>query len=107
MPMLTVIEAARAIRSGASTAEGLMRTCIAAIERHNPALNAFVHLEPERALEAARAVDRARQTGAPLGPLAGVPFGVKDLEHCAGMPTTRGSRWFATSGPAKVDDIHV
>ncbi len=42
-----------------------------------------------------------------LGALAGVPFGVKDLEDCAGMPTTRGSRWFA-NGPVKsADSMHV
>ena len=46
-------------------------------------------------------------TGEPLGPLAGVPFGVKDLEDCAGMPTTRGSRWYADAPPADRDDIHV
>jgi aspartyl-tRNA(Asn)/glutamyl-tRNA(Gln) amidotransferase subunit A len=42
-----------------------------------------------------------------LGPLAGVPFAVKDLEDCAGMPTTRGSRWYASGPPAARDDIHV
>ncbi len=45
--------------------------------------------------------------GETLGPLAGVPFGVKDLEDCAGMPTTRGSRWYADAPPATRDDIHV
>ena len=59
------------------------------------------------ALAAADEVDRARRDGAPLGPLAGVPFGVKDLEDCAGMPTTRGSRWYADGPPAERDDIHV
>ena len=42
-----------------------------------------------------------------LGPLAGVPFGVKDLEDCAGMPTTRGSRWFAGGPAVDRDEIHV
>src|SRR5690242_12185095 len=42
-----------------------------------------------------------------LGPLAGVPFGVKDLEDCAGMPTTQGSRWFADDPVKTTDSIHV
>ena len=71
------------------------------------ALNAFVYVDAEGALAAADEVDRARGAGEPLGPLAGVPFGVKDLEDCAGMPTTRGSRWYADAPPADRDDIHV
>ena len=70
-------------------------------------LNAFVYVDASGALAAADAVDAARRDGAPLGPLAGVPFGVKDLEDCAGMPTTRGSRWYADAPPADHDDIHV
>ncbi len=108
MKMPTVVDAARSIRSGALTSETLTRACIAAIERHNSVLNAFVHLDFEGALAAARSVDRAVKTsGTGLGPLAGIPFGVKDLEHCAGMPTTRGSRWFANGPNATADDIHV
>lgn len=86
-----------------------MLECIERIERHNPGLNAFVHLDLDAALVAARSVDSTVKAngGAGLGPLAGIPFGVKDLEHCAGMPTTRGSRWFANGPNAPVDDIHV
>ena len=86
-----------------------MVVCLDTIERGNPDLNVFVYIDAEHALGAARAVDAVvhdRRVGE-LGPLAGVPFGVKDLEDCAGMPTTRGSRWFA-DGPAKTaDSIHV
>ena len=70
-------------------------------------LNAFVHVDAEGALATADAIDRARAAGEPLGPLAGVPFAVKDLEDCIGMPTTRGSRWYADAPPATRDDIHV
>jgi len=109
MNMPTVGEAAHSIRSGALTSEALTLECIDAIRRHNPALNAFVHLDLDSALATARSVDRTVKAngGAGLGPLAGVPFGVKDLEHCAGMPTTRGSRWFANGPNATLDDIHV
>ena len=109
MDMPTVADAARLIREGQRSAEDLMVSCLGAIERDNPDLNAFVYVDPESALSAARAVDAAVHDGRldELGPLAGVPFGVKDLEDCAGMPTTQGSRWFA-DGPAKTaDSIHV
>jgi aspartyl-tRNA(Asn)/glutamyl-tRNA(Gln) amidotransferase subunit A len=109
MEMPTVNDAAALIRVGAVSAEELTRECLATIERENAALNAFVFVDEEGALAAAREVDRAVRDGRSddLGALAGVPFGVKDLEDCAGMPTTRGSRWFA-NGPAKsYDSIHV
>ena len=109
MRMPTVIDAARAIREGKLTSEALMKACLAAIAQHNPALNAFVYLDADAALASAQAVDRAIAAGRgeQLGALAGVPFGVKDLEDCAGMPTTRGSRWFAGQPPVAADDIHV
>ena len=107
--MPTVIAAAAAVRSGAVTAVELTLRCLAAIGEGNPALNAFVHLDPDGALATAVAVDATVSSGRlnELGPLAGVPFGVKDLEDCAGMPTTRGSRWFAGQAPVEFDDIHV
>lgn len=109
MTMPSTLEAARLVRTGELGAEELVRTSLAAIERVNPVLNAFVHLDIEGAIAAAQVVDRTRaKSGAEaLGPLAGVPFGVKDLEDCAGMPTTRGSRWFSGRGPVAADDIHV
>ena len=109
MDMPTVAEAAALIRTGGCSAEELMRRCLDTIEQRNGGLNAFVHLDPDGALVEARAVDRSRALSGPgsLGPLAGIPLGVKDLEHCAGMPTTRGSRWFAGQPPVGFDDIHV
>jgi aspartyl-tRNA(Asn)/glutamyl-tRNA(Gln) amidotransferase subunit A len=107
--MPTVLEAAEFVRDGRRSAAGLLDLCISRIEERNPLLNAFVHLDLEPAREAAEAVDLAVARGDAelLGPLAGVPFGVKDLEDCAGMPTTRGSRWFAGGPAAAADDIHV
>ncbi len=107
--MFTVIEAARRIRAGELGARELLEDCLARIDRANPAVNAWVHLDPESARAAAAAVDAAVANGRSdeLGPLAGVPFGVKDLEDCAGMPTTRGSRWFQGRPPVHTDDLHV
>jgi aspartyl-tRNA(Asn)/glutamyl-tRNA(Gln) amidotransferase subunit A len=109
MEMPTVSDAAALIRTGALSSEELTRACLGAIEQENGSLNAFVFVDEEHALASAKEVDQFVLDGHAdeLGPLAGVPFGVKDLEDCAGMPTTRGSRWFA-DGPFKTSDsIHV
>jgi aspartyl-tRNA(Asn)/glutamyl-tRNA(Gln) amidotransferase subunit A len=98
---------ARLIHDGHLSARELVQQALDAVAEIQPALNAFVHVDAEGALAAADGVDRARAAGEPLGPLAGVPFGVKDLEDCIGMPTRRGSRWYAHAGPATRDDIHV
>jgi aspartyl-tRNA(Asn)/glutamyl-tRNA(Gln) amidotransferase subunit A len=105
--MPSVVEAASRVRARTQSAEELVRACLDAVEEHDERLNAFVHLDAAGALSEARAVDAAVRAGAALGPLAGVPFGVKDLEDCAGMPTTKGSRWFADGPPKAADSLHV
>lgn len=107
--MPTVEAAAREIRTGQRSARELVEHCLARIEATEPTLNAWCHLDPDGARRLAAAVDDEVAHGRAhlLGPLAGVPFGVKDLEDCAGMPTTRGSRWFADRGPMARDDLHV
>ena len=107
MELLDVTHSAALVRSGEVSARTLVEQSLQRIEEADPALNAFVHLDAQGALAHADRVDRARAAGETLGPLAGVPFAVKDLEDCAGMPTTRGSRWYANSPPATRDDIHV
>src|ERR1039458_318997 len=109
MDMPTVADAAHRIRSGEESAASLTRRCLDAVANANADLNAFVHVDAEGALAAAAAIDAtvAAGRGDELGPLAGVPFGVKDLEDCVGMPTTRGSRWFAHTPSKTVDSIHV
>ena len=102
-----VHDAAGLVRKGNISARQLVQDALDAIDSQHDALNAFVYVDTDGALAAADAIDRARAAGEPLGPLAGVPFGVKDLEDCIGMPTTRGSRWYADAPPARRDDIHV
>jgi hypothetical protein len=65
---------------------------LARIDRWNEALGAYVTVCRERALEEARAAEQALGHGAPLGPLHGVPFAVKDQFDTAGVRTTSGSR---------------
>lgn len=109
MEMPSTLEAAHLVRRGHLSAAELLELCFEAIEERNGELNAFVHLDTEGARAQADAVDRELAAGRAdaLGPLAGVPFGVKDLEDCAGMPTTRGSRWFAGRPSVERDAIHV
>lgn len=70
----------------------LVEACSARVDRLEPVVSAFVLRTDDRALEAARAADRARARGDPAGPLAGVPVGVKDMVHVTGVPTTASSR---------------
>ena len=105
--VLDVVTTARQIHDRERSAREVVAASLAAIERGNEELNAFVHVDGDAALAAADAVDAAIAAGDPVGPLAGVPFGVKDLEDCAGMPTTMGSRWFVDGPPATIDDLHV
>lgn len=62
------------------------------IETLNPVLNAFVAVDAERARTAAAAMDEAISRGTDVGPLAGLPIGVKDLEDAAGFVTSHGSK---------------
>lgn len=59
--------------------------------RANRVLNAFITLEPEKVLEAARECDRARRAGGQLGPLFGLPIPVKDSVNTRDYPTTAGT----------------
>lgn len=73
----------------------LMEATLRRIDLINPKLNAFVSLFPaEQLLAEARRVADALARGEELGPLAGLPLGVKDLEDAAGLPNTHGSLLF-------------
>lgn len=85
--------AARVLAREVSPVESV-EASLARIEEANPSLNAFVHVCRERALEEARRQERLLAAGSNPGPLAGVPFGVKDLEDVAGLPTSHGSSAF-------------
>lgn len=72
----------------------------------NPAVNAIVTLEPDRALAEAAAADRAIVRGEPVGPLHGLPVAFKDTHATAGMRTTLGSPLFADNVPEE-DELIV
>ena len=103
----TVIELAESVRRGERKAAELVDEYLGRIAEGNERLNAFVHVDADLAHAAASAVDEAIARGEDPGPLAGVPFGVKDLEHCVGMPTTFGSVPFTGRGPEEKDSLNV
>lgn len=79
------------LRAGETTAVATTEACLARIEALNPRLDAFQLVDGERALSAARAIDALLASGTDLGPLMGVPIGVKDIIAVEGLPTTNGS----------------
>src|SRR5579863_8765947 len=81
-----------AVASGRSTAVAMMQATLDRIRGRDPILNAFTAVTGERALLRAEAIDATRARGESLGPLAGVPFAVKNLFDVAGLPTLAGSK---------------
>lgn len=88
---LSISELAPRLRAGEVSSERLTRACLEHIERLNPALNAFITVTAEAAIEQARAADREIAAGTYRGPLHGIPVSLKDLIDQAGVPTTAGS----------------
>ncbi len=97
---MTATEIAAAVASGRMTARAAIEDCLSRIERLNPVLNAFTAVLTERALAKAGALDAS---GATKGPLAGVPFAVKNLIDVAGLTTLAGSKINRDNPPAMAD----
>src|SRR6266705_1392727 len=81
---------AAAIRAGGVSATEVLEAHLAQIATRNPALNAIVTMDAERAYERAREADAALARGEIWGPLHGVPFTLKDAHATWGMRTTTG-----------------
>ncbi len=96
-------EIARAVADGQRSALSVTEAALARIKRLNPKLNAFTDIVAERARSKARALDRARSEGQRLGPLAGVPFAVKNLFDVSGLATRAGSKINRSRPPAPRD----
>lgn len=88
----TADEIRRCVANGEVSAREIALAALSSIERNNADVGAFVDVTRERALAEADAVDAARKAGRPLGALAGVPFGVKNLFDVAGLRTLAGSK---------------
>jgi aspartyl-tRNA(Asn)/glutamyl-tRNA(Gln) amidotransferase subunit A len=98
---LSVRAAAERIRTGRLTAGALVEAHLRRIEAVEPAVQAWVAVDRAGALEAAAVLDAEAARGRLRGPLHGVPVGLKDIFHAAGLKTTAGARGFADVVPSE------
>jgi Asp-tRNA(Asn)/Glu-tRNA(Gln) amidotransferase A subunit family amidase len=96
---LTAVELRRLIGTRQVSPVELLRSCIDRIEAVNPALNAIVATDFDRGLDVARAAEAQVMRGDRLGPLHGLPVGIKDLNDTEGLRTTYGSPMFRDHVP--------
>jgi Asp-tRNA(Asn)/Glu-tRNA(Gln) amidotransferase A subunit family amidase len=88
---LPAAQAAQQIRDGTLSSEELVQGCLERIRALEPKVQAWQFLDEGYALAQARALDERKRNGEPLGPLHGVPVGVKDIIDTADMPTENGT----------------
>lgn len=89
---LSLCDVADKIATGELSAETVTQTAVDRAKRLQPTLNAFIQLESDDALEAARNIDKRIANGDTVGPLAGVPLAHKDMYYREGKVTTCGSK---------------
>jgi Asp-tRNA(Asn)/Glu-tRNA(Gln) amidotransferase A subunit family amidase len=105
---LTATQAAQGIRDGLFSAKDVVQACIAQIEAREPDVEAWAFFDPEHALAQAIRADESRAAGKPLGPLHGVPVGIKDIIDTGDMPTEDGTPLHSGRNPlydAKVVEL--
>jgi Asp-tRNA(Asn)/Glu-tRNA(Gln) amidotransferase A subunit family amidase len=98
---VSAVDAARLIRENAISSEQLVEACLARVREVDADVQAWAFLDPEHALFQAREADRWKRDGNPLGPLHGVPVGIKDIIDTADMPTENGSPLHAGRTPSR------
>jgi aspartyl-tRNA(Asn)/glutamyl-tRNA(Gln) amidotransferase subunit A len=89
---LTAAEAARQFAARKLSPVELLTALLARIDRLDPKLHAFIRLDADAAMTAARAAEAEIAAGRGRGPLHGVPVGIKDIFDVAGLPTTCHSK---------------
>ncbi|MEM9247407.1 MAG: amidase [Pseudomonadota bacterium] len=89
------------VAAGVVSAVELTTRCLARIEAREHEIGAWAWIDPAAALAQAEALDRVRATGAPVGPLHGLPIGLKDVIDTAGVPTENGCPVDAGRVPAQ------
>jgi aspartyl-tRNA(Asn)/glutamyl-tRNA(Gln) amidotransferase subunit A len=103
MDWASASEIARAVANGERSALAVTEAALGRIKSLNPKLNVFTDVVADRARAKARALDQARGEGQRLGPMAGVPFAVKNLFDVKGLPTLAGSKINRSHAPAAQD----
>src|SRR5262245_26734338 len=94
------------VTSGAAKGQSALAVVEAALQRiasRDQALNSFTSVVADRARAKARALDQAKAAGKPPGPMAGVPFAVKNLFDVKDVATLAGSKINRTLPPAARD----
>ena len=89
--LLSAVEAAEAMRAGEITSEELVRACLDHISGIEERIGAWTYLDPDHALKQAREADQVLRKGKDIGPLNGLPVGVKDIFDTRDMPTEDGT----------------
>ena len=89
---LSAAQVAAGVAAGDFSATEVAKASLDAVESRDPAIQAFLEVSADLALQTAAATDAARDAGKPLGPLAGVPVAFKDNMHLVGTRTTCASR---------------
>lgn len=102
-PEMTASEIASAVAGRKMLALDATEAALARIKQHDTVLNSFTEVTADRARAKARAIDADIAAGKSVGPLAGVPFAVKNLFDVAGLPTRAGSKINRDLAPAKRD----
>ncbi|WP_427183581.1 amidase [Bordetella bronchialis] len=102
--MQTIKQLQAALQAGRTTSEKLVEQALADIESYRKAGGAaYIHVDAQASLQAARASDAARRAGNVPSPIAGLPVSIKDLFDVRGQVTAAGSRALASAAPAVRD----
>jgi Asp-tRNA(Asn)/Glu-tRNA(Gln) amidotransferase A subunit family amidase len=98
---LSLTQAAAEIREGRITSAELVAGCLERVDEVDAQVRAWAFLDREHALQQAEAADLHRKQGKGLGPLHGLPLGIKDIFDTADMPTELGSPLWAGRAPRR------
>ncbi|MBL3567164.1 amidase, partial [Rhodovulum sulfidophilum] len=98
---LGAVELRDRLAGGALSALDLVEACLARIAAREPAIGAWAWIDPDYAREQARRLDAHRASGRTLGPLHGLPVGLKDMIDTARIPTGNGCALDAGRVPAR------
>ncbi len=105
LAFLTLKEASEMVRRKSVSPVDLTSTCLKRIEAYNPALNAFITMTGDKAMETARAMEAEQRRGKWRGPLHGIPIALKDNIDTAGVRTTAASELFKDRVPSEDAEV--